>query len=393
MIFSNSRYPGKWIFGFMLSIILLTGCAVFSPNNIGGQKAVFPSSTSVQMQGTSGQSTDISAIAPTGTPPVSTRTALIPTSTPAKTKPPFPTPTTKETGNTPNVEEASPLPTQPGPITQGQKVGVPSFDHVVIILFENRDFNEVIGNQNLPNFNRLATENILFTRYYAVAHPSLPNYLALIGGSTFGVTNDCGGCFVNSASLPDLIEASGRTWKTYQEDMPAACYHGSSGQYAQTHNPFMYFDPIRTNMNRCDQGVVPLSELNRDLSANELPNYAFIVPNVCHSAHSCNLSVADAWLDHMVNQLQIPPALGHNSMIFIVFDEASSDNTSCCGLPVKAGGRVAAILISPLAKSGFQDETPLSHYSLLKTIILSWNLPELGNTENPATVPITSPWK
>jgi hypothetical protein len=103
--------------------------------------------------------------------------------------------------------------------------------------------------------------------------------------------------------------------------------------------------------------------------------------------------VADAWLPKMINQLQSSPALGQNYLIVITFDEGESDNSSCCGMSASAGGRVTTILISPEAKSGFSDPTPLSHYSLLKTILISWRLPQLGFTSNPETQAITAPWK
>ena len=100
----------------------------------------------------------------------------------------------------------------------------------------------------------------LLTQHYAVAHPSLPNYLALIGGDTFGVTFDCTKCIYNAITLPDLIEASGRTWKAYQEDMPSPCFAGAeSGNYAMKHNPFVYFEPIRLDAARCRRSVVPIT--------------------------------------------------------------------------------------------------------------------------------------
>ncbi len=130
---------------------------------------------------------------------------------------------------------------------------IPSFDHIVIIVFENKEYGTVIGNSDMPNFNRLANDYTLLTQFYAVRHPSLPNYLAMIGGDTFGITSDCNTCFVSAPSLPDLIEASGRTWKTYQEDMPESCFLGDKANYVQKHNPFVYFDAIRLNASRCDQ--------------------------------------------------------------------------------------------------------------------------------------------
>lgn len=279
----------------------------------------------------------------------------------------------------------------PGIIAPETKI--PQFEHIIEIVFENRNYQDVIGNTNLPTFNQLATDNVLLTQYFAVTHPSLPNYLALIGGDTFGVSSDCTDCFVNQKSLPDLLDASGRSWKTYQEDIPANCFIGNSGEYAQRHDPFIYFDPIRTQTNRCQQGVVSVDTLDRDLAENKLPDFAFIMPNLCHSGHDCNLSSGDAWLKQLIAKLQGSTALGQSYLIAIVFDEASGDNSSCCGMANQAGGHVAAILISPQAKVGFQDKTPLSHYSLLKTILVSWGLPGIGFTTNPATQAITAPWK
>src|SRR5918995_22111 len=138
---------------------------------------------------------------------------------------------------------------------------VPNFGHIAIIMFENKEFGSVIGNPLMPTYNRLAREYTLLTQYYAIRHPSLPNYIALMGGDTFGIDTNCNDCFIDAPSLPDLIEASGRTWKTYQEDMPEPCFLGSTHLYAQKHNPFVYFDPIRLNPERCIRSVVPLTQL------------------------------------------------------------------------------------------------------------------------------------
>ncbi len=270
---------------------------------------------------------------------------------------------------------------------------IPEFDHILIIIFENQDYQNVIGNPDLPTFNQLAAQNVLLTHYYSVAHPSLPNYIALIGGDTYGITSNCTDCFINQMSLPDLMETRGRTWRTYQEDIPSPCFLGNSGNYAQKHDPFLYFDPIRTNPDRCKQHIVSFKELDQDLAARQLPNFAFITPNLCHDGHSCSLPIADQFLSQMMQQLHTSGALGQNYLIFVVFEESRGDSSSCCGLAPKAGGRVPAILISPQAKSGYNVDTPLSHYSLLKTILISWKLPELGLTTKASTQAIIGPWK
>lgn len=260
-------------------------------------------------------------------------------------------------------------------------------------MFENKEFGSVIGNPLMPNYNRFAREYTLLTQYYAVTHPSLPNYIASIGGDTFGIASNCRDCFINAPSLPDLIEASGRTWKTYQEDMPSPCFLGDKRDYVQKHNPFVYFDPIRLDSARCERSVVPLTALQTDLETDSLPNFFFITPNLCNSAHDCSLDVTDAWLTNILAELI--PALdkeGSNYLLVLTWDEGQGDH-SCCGLPLEAGGRIAVVLHSPLVKTGFEDPTPYTHYSLLKTISEAWGLPYLGHAAEDSHVLITAPWK
>ncbi|MBI4928534.1 MAG: hypothetical protein HY835_12260, partial [Anaerolineae bacterium] len=315
------------------------------------------------------------APAPTALPAVETPQAS-PTGTPTQ---PAPTATPQPS--------PSPLPPTPTPIPP-----VPAFEHIAIIVLENKDFDTIAGSPSMPFFNQLADGNTLLTQYYTPAHPSLPNYLALIGGDTFGVTRNCEDCFQQAPNLADLIEQSGRTWKTYQESMPEACYRGSSGAYVQKHNPFVYFDSIRLNPQRCQRSVVPLQALEADLAAGDLPNFIFITPDLCHSGHDCPREDVDDWLSQWVPRLQ--DGMGAQSLLVITFDEATGDDASgCCGMPEPAGGRVATLLVSPLVKQSFEDPTPYSHYSLLKTIAAAWNLPELGRATAPETALIQAPFQ
>ena len=270
---------------------------------------------------------------------------------------------------------------------------VPNFQHIVIIMFENKEFGSVIGNPQMPSFNRLAVEYTLLTQYYAIQHPSLPNYIALMGGDTFGINTNCNDCFINATSLPDLIEASGRTWKTYQEDMPEPCFLGSTHLYAQKHNPFVYFDPIRLNPERCARSVVPLTDLQTDIAANSLPNFMFIKPNICNDSHDCSLDVSDAWLTNLLGYL-IPAldATGQSYFVAMLFEEGQGSHT-CCGLPEPGGGRVPVVIYSPQVKNGFEDPTPYTHYSLLKTISEAWGLQYLGHAAEENHALIIAPWK
>jgi phospholipase C len=201
-------------------------------------------------------------------------------------------------------------------------------------------------------------ENTLLTQYHAVRHPSLPNYVALIGGDTFNITSDCTSCTINQTALPDLIEKSGRSWKAYEEDIPSPCFLGDSGNYMQKHDPFVYFDPIRNDTARCKQRVVPFTQMAEDLKNNQFPSFAFITPNMCHDGHNCNLQIVDDWLKKEIGVLQSSPALGSKWLIVVLFDEGTGGNDAgCCGLK-ETGGRVPAVLISPQVKPGFEDNTP-----------------------------------
>ncbi len=302
----------------------------------------------------------------------------------------------------PTLPPLPPLPTNiPSPTPTAQLIPtpvplVPNFSHILIIIFENKEFGSVIGNSNMPYFNLLASSHTLLTEHYAVTHPSLPNYLALIGGDTFGITDNCihfENCYINSPSLPDFIEESGRTWKTYQDDMPEPCFEGETLRYVRKHNPFIFFDPIRLDKERCQRSIVPLTQMDADIAANDLPDFIFITPDICYSAHDCSLNLADEFLKEQIDKLY--PALestGEPYLIILTWDEGQGEH-SCCGLPLVAGGRIATVFISPQAKENFQDDTPYSHYSILKMISEAWGLPFLGHTADSETLLITAPWK
>lgn len=291
---------------------------------------------------------------------------------------------------------ATPSRPTPTPALQQTSVSparVPEFEHIVMVVFENREYETVIGNSRMPYFNILASAYTLLDQHYAVAHPSLPNYLALVSGDTQSITEDCEDCFVDAASLPDLMEGRGRTWKTYQEDMPAPCYQGSTALYAQKHNPFIYFNPIRLDEARCARSIVPLEQLDADILAGQLPNLIFVTPNLCHDAHDCELDQADVWLhDFMDTMVPVLDLTGKPYLIVLTWDEGTTKE-GCCGLPDSAGGRVPTVLVSPQVRNGFRDETPYTHYSILKTISEAWRLPYLGHAADSDTVLITAPWK
>jgi len=232
------------------------------------------------------------------------------------------------------------------------------------MIFENEEYTSIIGKSTLPNFNKLAKQYALLTNDYAVGHPSLPNYVALTSGSTQGITSDCGSCSVNATNIADEIQSSGRSWKGYMESMPSPCYLNSSSGYSLNHNPFIHYNDIKSNTARCQQHVVPLTQLDTDLKNHALPSFAWITPNLCNSGHDCGATAADKFLGPEVSKIISSSSFDQNSLLIVTFDEGSSTK-SCCNLPSKAGGRIATILISKLVKPGYQDATayPIIQYS------------------------------
>jgi phosphatidylinositol-3-phosphatase len=255
------------------------------------------------------------------------------------------------------------------PVAAASTQGVPAFDHIFVIVMENHAYSEIIGDSvDAPYINQLAANYGLATNYVAVAHPSLPNYFALTGGDTFGVTTDCTTCFGNPPNLvADRVAPSGRTWRAYQENMPSACFTGDSYPYAQKHNPFVYFNDIRTTA-QCGN-VVPMTGLASDLAATTTtPAYGWITPNLCDDMHDCPIASGDTWLSKTVPLILGSPAFtNQNSLLFITWDEDDSSQSN----------HVPTLVISRSVGTGFRSEAAYDHYSLLRTIEDAWGLAPL----------------
>jgi hypothetical protein len=250
---------------------------------------------------------------------------------------------------------------------------------------ENKEYGSVIGSSSAPYINGLANTYGLATQDYAISHPSLPNYLALTAGSTFGITSDCTTCWVNSTNLADQIESSGRSWKAYMESMPSACLIGSSGTYVQKHDPWIYYNDIRTNTARCAAHVVPYTQFGPDMANGNVANFVWITPNLCNDMHDCSVGTGDTWLSQNVPTILNSSAYKNGGVLFIVWDEGST-SAGCC--TDAAGGHIALLVISPLGKAAFKSTTAETHYSLLRTIEDSWGLPELNGAACTCSVPM-----
>ena len=265
-----------------------------------------------------------------------------------------------------------------------RNVTLPSFTHIYLILMENQESDSVIGNSAAPSINSLAQQYGMAANYFGVSHPSLPNYLELLGGSTFGISSDCTTCFVNATNLVDQLEMAHKSWRAYMEDMPSPCFVGDAGDYAQKHDPFIYFDDIRTNQARC-ANIVPLSAWSSDLAQHHLADFIWITPNLCHDMHDCSVSTGDTWLKGFLPQIFAAPDW-QSSALFLLWDEGVSD-AGCC--QIAHGGHIPMLLISPLARHGFASPVNYDHASVLLTIEAAWGLAPLRDAACGCTAAMT----
>ena len=274
-----------------------------------------------------------------------------------------------------------------------QKGHIPNFSHIFQIVLENTSYSHINGSSQAPYINGLANQYGLATQFYAITHPSLPNYFAFTGGSTFGVTSNCDlttpSCPQHAQNLADEIEQSGRTWVAYFESMPTPCDTTRQPPYTIHVNPFVYYTDIVNNPQRCQSHILPYDQTQffNSLSATTVPNYVWISPNLNNDMHNGTISQADTWLSINVSKIIASPAFQNGGLILLTFDEGDDgstvDTAGCCGY-TPGGGHIVTLLISPLVTRGYKSTTPETHYSLLRTIEDAWGLAPLGESASAA---------
>ena len=243
---------------------------------------------------------------------------------------------------------------------------VPAFEHIFLIIMENHAAGQIIGSADAPFINELAASYGLAASYSAVSHPSLPNYLALTGGDTFGISTDCTTCFQAAPNLAvDRIVPAGKSWRAYMESMPSPGYVGDAYPYLQKHDPFVYYDNIRTDPAQ-SANVVPYTQLAGDLATvATTPSFGWITPNVLNDMHDGTVAQGDSWLKAAVPGILASPAYTtRRSLLLITWDE--NDDS--------AGNQVATLVVAAGVPKGFRSHVPYTHYSLLHTIESAWNL-------------------
>src|ERR1700682_6273433 len=236
------------------------------------------------------------------------------------------------------------------------------FGHVFIVVEENRNYSDVIASPSMPYLNGLANQYGLATNYFANGHPSIPNYFMLTTGQTLtlidAVTPET--FPVSDDNVVRELIAAGKTWKSYAEDLPNVGYTGGdSGKYAVRHNPLAYITDVQNNSAQA-KNLAPFTQFSADLPTANLPDYSFIVPNLCNDGHDCPLTTADNWLKTNIDPVIQSPVFQKDGLLIILFDEADTLDFTA------GGGHVAAVIVSPLAKRGYKSIAFYQHQSALR---------------------------
>jgi phospholipase C len=319
--------------------------------------------------------------------------------------------------------------------------GVPRFEHVIVIVEENKDYDQILGGAVAPNISQMAKTYGNATRFYGETHPSEGNYVAFLGGDTIGIRDDdafyckpglkdpdCPGSSQptytdHTAATPhlgDQLQAAGLSWKGYFESLPEPgsmvytatdpAFPGTSPKaqiYASKHSGFVNFASTQHDPDRA-RHLVGFDRLEADIAKGDLPNFALVVPNQCNEMHGLYgpgipedclgsnvgplIHRGDAEIARLVAKLQATPAWrsSKNMAIVITFDEGAGKETSgCCGADPTApsnpgGGHIPTIVLTNHGPRGLADATPFNHYSLLRTIEDAFGVTQhLGHAAEP----------
>ncbi|RIB16480.1 phosphoesterase family-domain-containing protein [Gigaspora rosea] len=256
------------------------------------------------------------------------------------------------------------------------------FDRMVVVVFENTNFTEAIAE---PYFKELTLRpnGVLLSDFHGVEHPSEPNYVAEISGSTFGIKDDAN-YNIDAKTIVDLFEAKGISWKGYMENYPGNCnLISATGDspvtgrknrlYARKHNPFFSFTTVTKNATRCAK-VVNADEFDEDLKNDNLPQFVYYVPNQDNDGHDTNVTFAANWYKGWLEPKLKNKAFTKKTLIFTVFDEDESTPINHI---------YASILGDPVQKgnNNHNDTTFYNQYSVLRTAEDNWNLGNLGRND------------
>jgi phosphatidylinositol-3-phosphatase len=259
----------------------------------------------------------------------------------------------------PTTSPAARSPSRPSPSPSPSPTPSPS--HVFVIILENTPYQVAMAQ---PYISSLAKQYAFATDYHQLGHPSLPNYLGMTSGSTWGIRDD-GYHRLPATGLGDALTNAGVSWKAYMEGFSGDCFH-SPYPYALKHNPFPYYG------GQCPANVVPMTSLAPDLNGTT-PQLSWITPGLCNDGHDCGVRTADRWLSGVVPQIISSSAWQQNGVLLITWDESTN-----------ADSRVALLVVTPKLRGPIS--TTMDHFSLLATVSDQLGVARLGQSAQAASL-------
>jgi len=253
-----------------------------------------------------------------------------------------------------------------------------SIRHVIVIVLENEQRAKAATQ---PYFAELMKRGGTLRNYSAITHPSRPNYIALISGSTHGVDSDRM-VTIDARHVGDLLEARGLTWKVYAENYPGNCYLKDSGpgKYVRRHVGFLDFANVQKSPTRC-ANIVDDKQLERDAVAGTLPAFALYVPNNDNNGHDTGVAVAAKAMQRRFDKLLTDPAFA-STLFVVTFDEDDG----------RAHNHIYTVLLGAGVRPGSVSDGAYTHYSLLRTVEEIFTLGNLGEEDAKSRV-IADIWK
>jgi hypothetical protein len=248
--------------------------------------------------------------------------------------------------------------------------GVPRFDHIVVVVEENKPYGELVGTRSTPFLTALAGRGAVLTESYAITHPSQPNYLALFSGSTHGISSDSCPHHFTGPNLAASLIAAGDEFVGYAESLPSPGYTGcSAGPYARKHAPWLNFTlPASTSQ--------PMTAFPTSLA--HLPGLSFVIPNLQNDMHDGSIAQGDRWLSTHLGGYATWAA-SHNSLLVVTTDEDDKSHAN----------HITTIFAGAHVRPG-KFATRVDHFGILHTLLDSFNLaPFAGAATAPA---ITTIW-
>ena len=255
---------------------------------------------------------------------------------------------------------------------------VPRFDHVFVVMMENEDYADIIGNPAAPYLNSLLPQAANLTNMYGTAHPSDENYTAFAAGTTGTQQGNTQSAELDDQQIGDLVGNAGGTWRAYMQSANGPCDRGSQDTYTIDDTPFINFKDVSDNQASCQEHEQPLSQMATDLQeTSTTPTYTWFSANDCDDMEGCGITAGDTWLSQNLPTIFNSPAWkDQRSLLIITWDEDAADGQADLQkIPTLILGSQGTV------KQGFSTSHRYTEYSILRAIEAGLNLPNMTDND------------